>query len=232
MIFVSFAEPESALDWLNFWVALATALGTLAAVVFAVLSARASLRDARKARGEAAASAKRLEEDQKAARELAGRQANAAEKLTETHRELERERRQFARRDELERKAVHQATGLSHRTRYMSGGFVLADGVDAVAERYVVVSNPSDGPISDILIQLEGGQPPAEAPSQDSSVRIVAGKSQPFLRCSMAIQADDPRVQLRVTIEFTDDVGNRWRLNPDNSLVLLNPRSISEVDVK
>jgi hypothetical protein len=231
---MSLFQPDAASDWWNFAVSLLAAIGTIAAVLFAVLNSRqadtrakVAQADAKVAQADAKDAQARASAADERAIEAAERQAEASERISATELQLENERRAYAKQADLERKAQRQAVEVSVATHWHETSDPARDAVDDYSRVSVWVGNHSLFPIRDVAVRIEGSYYREEA-QYDFAALIEKNRGVGLL--------DGPRYlpgvlwgsQLSVTLAFTDSYGDRWQRAPDGGLLLLTPRSIKE----
>lgn len=212
-------------DWV---IDIATAIGTVGAVVVAAWSTRNSRRDAREARADAL----EARVDAKRAREEAERSANDRE-----HRRYRADLTELARERAMRQAAFVKLLpewGPWEDSAETGRSGVSADQHAPVGGRVV---NASSNEIHDVVLQWWH---PSPHPELDAVGHPTGERRRPRVgvnvnrllslgpRYVSTLEWDGP---LPITLEFTDVHLDRWRLSPDGGLRLLNLRDIDiEVD--
>jgi len=227
-------QPDAASDWWNFGVSLLAALATIAAVLFAVRSSRqadaraeAARADARIAQEDAKKAQERAEAADERAIQAAERQAAASERISATELELEQERRDYARRADLERKAQRQAVDLSVSTDWESFSKPDEPLEDGYVVVYVDVRNGSTSVMRDLVARLDTYFF-ADEPRIGRATSLAPGTMATVFQGPRYLPGVPIGTQLAVTVAFTDSYGDRWQRAPDGSLTLLTVRSIEQ----
>ncbi len=195
--FALIAEPDST-DWPSFWVNLVIAVATVATLIWAVISTRSAQEDAKGARQEADAAAKQRDE----------------------------RRKRDELRDLAHERAMRQAAFVSlEPSWYDLAGSNLDPLYPGVR---VIVHNASMQAITDVKIlwehdQFQGGI----MPDHPATVVTAKGERSTTVDLGMVYMWPLTRADLPpVSAEFTDVHRDRWRLDLDGRLRLLNLRDI------
>jgi hypothetical protein len=228
-LIVAEVKVESLLDWLNFWVALAGAVGTVGAVAFAIVSTSRSNKDTRIFQREAREAESRTRAADLRTQVAIERQAQAAERMIALEKELESDRRANARQIEVERKAARQALDIKITTHADPSGSNIEKRALGYAYVEIRVYNGSEKDITDILVRLD--MPPSEKgdPRFEETRSLAAGRGMRFLAQNMVLTTHQRAFGLPVTVAFTDHFGDRWQMSSDSMLSLVRSRVIEEV---
>jgi FtsZ-interacting cell division protein ZipA len=226
------SQADEALAWWNFVVGLVAALGTVAAVVFAVWSSRKADKRAMEAQADAALAREDAKADRARAQAAderavgaAERQAAASEGSIATELEHERERRAYARQTEVERKALRQAVDVDYATEWLEP----QEGDEPLEHNYarirVVVLNKSALPLHDVVVRLQTTFHRDEEQFGRAAV-IDAESSKTVLEGPRFMPSVPWGYRLHATIAFTDAFGDRWQQASEGSLTLQTMRVI------
>lgn len=215
--------PATTLDYANFAVGALTAVATLATVFISVTIALWSRRDAREAG---------IREEKATSKSIATAEA-ASVRISETERELERQRRADSGQLQTEQKASRQAVLIR-----LSGEWI-SDGVGQIAGMVSRVVNLSDSRISNVSVQwlADGaesgydlslqriGEVPGRREGQGDEVNVNT-----VVRHHGWPEGEPHGSPLAFRMRFTDTFLDEWELHyPSRSLILLTPRSISAI---
>jgi len=217
-------QPDAASDWWNFAVNILVAAGTIAAVWVAVATARKSNR---------LAEAAHISQVAAAAASLA-----VTERAIEIERDLEAERRSYNRRIDTERRANRQAVDI----KVMQGWLPLEDGTEMTADSHgniaAFVYNQSATGIVEVEVEFHrergledtfrSGTGPQNPVMLSATQRhVTGGNSLEFTNQQpVYVWGHTYGDRLHFTVRFTDQYRDRWQLENDGSLLLLNPRLI------
>lgn len=189
-------QPDAASDWWNFAATMAAAMAGGAAVWVSVFTARAARADAKAARAETA--------------------AVIAESIV------------TARRADAARKAERQATAIHVEASWPAPG-----AADMMWPTLTVnLHNRSDRTVTSVDIQWDvrhnlperhrGEAISADSPADFGSMTsLAAGGSQLFT--GMRYQLGEYGSELGFRVSFTDAYHDRWRAEPDGSILLVSP---------
>lgn len=230
-------QPDAASDWWNFGAAVAAAIATVVAVLAAQANSRKADRraqraeeDAIAARDDARADRARAEAADLRAVAAAERQAEASERMIATEEALERERRDYARQENVERKALRQAVDVSVVTFWQPGEDRRKEIIDGHAHIRMGVRNLSDAVIYDVGLHFEG--PGADEDPNHDWIDYVGNRQH---RTCLDGRRYMPEAhwgdQFPASVSFRDAYGDRWNLASDGSLWLIGPRMIRGVPV-
>lgn len=227
---------DSGLDWAVFYVSLAGAVGTVGAVVVALIQIARSRDDAKRSREDA----DQARADAKAERDLRLRavesqrqtELEASAMVADAHREIEADRRRLAVVEDTERRAARQAQWVDAKSGWLDG----AISGDLHATIVCVVSNQSDDQITDVVLWFDrgagltdeyatGGYRDIQRLGTTSAIGRKNGHRATKLAYVWGHTANDP---LHFIVEFTDAHRDRWRLRTfDRQLRLLTRRDIA-----
>jgi hypothetical protein len=227
---LSLAQTDAVSDLANAAVGLLTAVATLVAVLVSVQSSRRSREDALQARADAAEAQGRTAAAEERAAQAAEDQVAASARISETERELEMSRRSYNARVDAERKAARQAVDVRVETEWgllHSGEQIAVDGYAEVAVRVV---NESASLITDVQLRWDRPTHGTQPAAFDAIEYVEGGATAVGLPGVKYVAGRVYGQEMSVHTAFTDTYGDRWLLQPDRSLLLLNPRHIDQAD--